>query len=319
MGFNIIKQEDITNVSKTLIEIIEEKEKNQLKDMKEYLSKTQLSAEERLKEYSNFSTKLFETKINAGISKAYDYIVKDIELSQKNEINIAQIGLTNSQKLQVEAEVDLSEVKARVYEQDILKAKEETDLTTARVAQVEAEVDLSEVKARVYEQDILKAKEETDLTTARTAQVEIETEAVTSNILVSLTDLQTKSDNTVANTLSEARRNGASVTKTPKTWIDPVTNQTISYDHISLAAAAAGDTEKGLIGTQMDLALKQASTFDHHTKLQVASQIGQRVDEMLASDMTNVTGLLKSQKNIYESMFPGEPALFTSTYANNPV
>lgn len=71
----MIPETDIKTLSKTLIDIIkeEEEEKIALKDMKMYLNKTNLSAEQKLKEYSNFSASLFNAKITAGLQDAQQY------------------------------------------------------------------------------------------------------------------------------------------------------------------------------------------------------------------------------------------------------
>lgn len=62
MSLNIIPEVDIKALSKTLIDIIKEEEKVSLKDMKMYLNKTNLSAEQKLKEYS-FSSSLLMQKL----------------------------------------------------------------------------------------------------------------------------------------------------------------------------------------------------------------------------------------------------------------
>lgn len=88
MSLNIIPETDIKTLSKTLIDIIKEEEKVSLKDMKIYLNKTNLSAEQKLKEYSSFSSSLFNAKITAGIQVTQRYILKDKELVQQKAVNI---------------------------------------------------------------------------------------------------------------------------------------------------------------------------------------------------------------------------------------
>ena len=88
MSLNIIPEADIKTLSKTLIDIIKEEEKVSLKDMKTYLNKTNLSAEQKLKEYSSFSSSLFNAKITVGIQVAQRYILKDKELVQQKAVNI---------------------------------------------------------------------------------------------------------------------------------------------------------------------------------------------------------------------------------------
>ena len=70
MSLNIINEIDIKTLSKTLIDIIKEEEKVSLKDMKMYLNKTNLSAEQKLKEEYSFSSSLFNVKITVVIQVA---------------------------------------------------------------------------------------------------------------------------------------------------------------------------------------------------------------------------------------------------------
>lgn len=132
MSLNIIPEADIKALSKTLIDIIKEEEKVSLKDMKMYLNKTNLSAEQKLKEYSSFSSSLFNAKITAGLQVAQQYIIKDKELVQQKAVNDAQIGMTNAQKL--------------VAVQEELIAKEKVLLTKEQTKQTTAEIDSLETK-----------------------------------------------------------------------------------------------------------------------------------------------------------------------------
>lgn len=253
MSLNIIPEADIKTLSKTLIDIIKEEEKTALKDMKMYLNKTNLSAEQKLKEYSSFSSSLFNAKITAGLQVAQQYIISDKELGQQKDVNTAQIDLTNAQRL--------------VAVQEELIAKEKVLLTKEQAKQTTAE---------------------TNATKTKTFLAIIETEA--------------KVDNMVASTLSEARRNGADVTNTERSYTDAATGQTISYQHISLVAASTTDTTKGLMGMQMAQFKEQAGTFRDHTKVQIANQIMQLGSTAIADGLTSINGILTAHKQLCENL-----------------
>ena len=263
MSLNIIPEADIKTLSKTLIDIIKEEEKTALKDMKMYLNKTNLSAEQKLKEYSSFSVGLFNAKITAGLQVAQQYIIKDKELVQQKDINKAQIDMTNAQRL-------------------------------------------------VAVQEELVAKEKVLLTKEQTAQATAETNATKTKTFLAIIETEARVDNLVASTLSEARKNGAEVTNISRSYTDAVTEQTISYQHISLAAASATDTTKGLIGLQMEQLKEQAGTFKDHSKVQVANQIMQLGSTAIADGMTNIAGILTSHKQLCESIVG--PNMFNTNY-----
>lgn len=265
MSLNIIPEADIKTLSKTLIDIIKEEEKTALKDMKMYLNKTNLSAEQKLKEYSSFSSSLFNAKITAGLQVAQQYIIKDKELVQQKDINEAQIDMTNAQRL--------------VAVQEELVAKQKVLLAKENVTQAQ-----EEIKA-------LKTKTFLEI---------IKTEATV--------------DNTIASTLTEVRKNGATPTVTTRTYTDEGTGQVISYNHISLAAAEAADITKGMFGLQMALLKNQSDTFKDHTKLQYANQVMQTISTALSNDLTSITGLLNTHKNIGKDLLQND-ALFDSTYS----
>lgn len=263
MSLNIILEADIKTLSKTLIDIIKEEEKTALKDMKMYLNKTNLSAEQKLKEYSSFSSSLFDAKITAGLQAAQQYIIKDKELLQQKDLNKAQIDLTDAQRL-----------------------------------------------VAVQEEKI--AKERIELVKQQTAQATAEKNATTTKTFLAIIETEARVDNLVASTLSEARKNGAEITNTSRTYTDSITGQTISYQHISLAAASATDTTKGLFGLQMLQLQKQADTFKDHTKVQIANQIMQLGSTAIADGMTNINGILTSHKQLCESLVGAN--IFTSNY-----
>ena len=70
MSLNIIPEVDIKKLSKALLDLIKEEEKETKKDMKMYLNKTNLSAEQKLKEEYSFSSSLFNVKITVVIQVA---------------------------------------------------------------------------------------------------------------------------------------------------------------------------------------------------------------------------------------------------------
>lgn len=265
MSLNVLTKTEITDLTKTILGIIEEQEKKQLKDMKEFLKNTNLSQEQKSKDYSAFSVSLFNTKIASGLQLAQQYILRDKELYEQKKLNAENINLTKAQIL--------------VQTQEELLAKQKVLLAKENVTQAQ-----EEIKA-------LKTKTFLEI---------IKTEATV--------------DNTIASTLTEVRKNGATPTVTTRTYTDEGTGQVISYNHISLAAAAAADTTKGMFGLQMALLKNQSDTFKDHTKLQYANQVMQTISTALSNDLTSITGLLNTHKNIGKDLLQNE-ALFDSTYS----
>lgn len=265
MSMNIINKTDIESLSEYLLDIVEAQEKKTRADMKSYLNKTNLSDEQKLKEYSSFSRELFTTKITASLQTAQQYIVSDKQLEQQGQINSSQIEMNDKQ--------------IEIGEQERLATVEKVTLTKKQILQAEEET--KTIKAKLW------------LATAET---------------------KTKLDNTVASTLSEARRNGAAITSTERTFTEPSTGQSISYQHISLAAAAATDTTNGLIGLQMLQLQNQANTFKDHSKVQIGNQIMQLASTAIADGETAITGLLSSHKTLCENVV-GEN-IFSSTYTS---
>lgn len=172
-----------------------------------------------------------------------------------------------------------------------------------------AQIELTNSQKDVAVQEELNAKEQNKLLVKQTAQVAKETDFTNTKIWLALMESKVKADLTVAQTLSEARRNGADVTKVDRTYTDTATGQTVTYAHISLAAASSTDTTKGLLGLQMLLADKQAESFGSHTKLSIAQQIGQTIEQCIANDYTAITGLMTSQRNIYGDILGGTTLL----------
>lgn len=253
MSLNIINEADISSLSSLLINLVKAEETTQLRNMKTFLNKTNLSEEQKLKQYAEFSVSLFNAKITAGLQTAQQYIISDKQLEQSKSVNEAQIDLTNAQE--------------QVAIQEELIAKEKVLLT---------------------KEQILQAKEDIKVTKTKT--------------YLAIAETKTKLDNTVASTLSEARRSGAAITSQDRTWTDPATGVVIGYQHLSLAAASATDTTQGLIGLQMLQLKNQADTFKDHTKVQVANQIMQLGSTAIADGLTSISGLLTSHKQLCENL-----------------
>lgn len=263
MSMNIIAIADIKELSKTLLDLIKAEEDKQVNDMKTYLNKTNLSEEQKVKEYSSFRASLFNVKVTATLQTAQQYIVTDKQLVQQKAVNDAQIDLTNAQRL--------------IAIQEELIAREKITLTQEQINQVQEDINATKTK----------------------------------NYLM-IAETKTKLDNTVASTLSEARKNGADVVSTTRSWIDPTTGIAVEYQHISLAAASATDQAKGLIGLQMLQLQKQGDTFNDHTKVQIANQIMQLGSTAIADGLTSINGILTSHKQLCTNLV-GEN-VFTTDY-----
>jgi len=265
MSLNIINETDINTLSETLLKIIKTEEAKQIKDMKTYLNKTNLSEEQKLKQYAEFSANLFNVKISTGLQVAQQYIIRDAELVQSK-------------------------------------------------AQNQANIDLLEAQKALAAQNELSEKEKTKLIIKQTAQVEEETKATKTKTWLAIAETKTKIDNTVASTLTEARKNGADVTSVKRTWTDPTTGTVVDYQHLSLAAASATDQAKGLVGMQMLQLQKQADTFKDHTQVQIANQIMQLGSTAVSEGMTEITGILQAHKNL-SSVLVGD-GIFSTNYTS---
>ena len=137
--------------------------------------------------------------------------------------------------------------------------------------------------------------------------------ATKTKTFLAIIETESKVDNTVASTLSEIRRNGATAEFIPRSYTDAETGQVVNYQHISISAAAAiTDTTKGLIGFQMEQLKQQAKSFEDHTKVQVGNQIMQLSSTAIAEGLTAISGLLTSHKQLCESLV-GEN-LLSETY-----
>jgi NADH dehydrogenase/NADH:ubiquinone oxidoreductase subunit G len=243
----------ISAVNKQLLSDFKREKKESLGDMKEYLKNTNLSEEEKLKRYSEFSANLSGTMITQCLQASTSIVVNDAQIYEQSLINTAQINAFNKQG-------EESTQNKLLKIQETLLAKEKIGI------------------AKVEKQQI----------TAKTVLAVMETAAK-----VNLTNAQI---------VTEARKNGAELTSSLKTYTDPETGATISYSHISLAAATATDTEKGLIGYQMNQLKQQANSFENHTKVQIGSQLTNQIATAIDSDMTEITGLMNSYKTLAESI-----------------
>lgn len=171
MSLNIINEIDIKNLSKTLIDIITEAEKEAKRDMKMYLNKTNLSTEEKLKEYSAFSISLFNTKVSAGIQTAQQYIISDKQLIQQKAVNDAQITLNETQN--------------QIAIQEELIAREKVNLTKEQINQVKEEI--NSIKTKTY-LAIAETKTKVDLTVSQTLSEARRSGANVTSLVQSYTD-----------------------------------------------------------------------------------------------------------------------------------
>ena len=258
-----------------------------------------------------------ETDITNLSDTIFDLIKKE-ETKQLKDMKTYLNKTTASDefKLKLYAEFSTSlfdkkiSIGSQVVQEYIIKDKElnlKKDVDTAQIGLYEAQADVAEQERLVGVEKVLLTKEQT-------AQVQMETDATETKIYLSIAETKAKIDNTVANTLTEARKNGATVTSQTRSWTDPYTGITIDYSHLSLAAAEATDTTKGLIGMQMKQLSEQADTFKDHSKVQIANQIMQLGSTAIADGLTSITGILSSHKTLCENIV-GED-IFSSTYTS---
>lgn len=261
MSLNIILNTDIIDTSKELLKLIREEEKLSKDDMKKYLDKTNLSAEEKTKQYASFSGELFSAKLGV-INNAVNIVVQDKQLDLQSKQNVAQIKFIEAQeKVQIQEEL--------IARENVAIAKEKLNLAKQELELNKSKMFLENAKAIV------------------------------------------NFDNTIATTLSEARKNGAEITKSNMTYTCPITQQVIGFEHISLAAALSTDTTKGLMGYQMLQLDKQAKSFDNHTLVQIGNQVMQLSSSAISEGLTSIGGLLTTHKNIVEKI---EAGVTSSTY-----
>lgn len=263
MSINVLSTADFEKVSESFLKLIAAEEKKSKADIKTYLTKTNLSTEEKTKRYAEFSSNLFNTKIQAILGTTKEFLVSDAQLYQQKNLNDAQIELNTEQ---------------------IKLTKEETLATIEKVSLVKEQ----------------------------TLQTEKEKEATETKTWLAVAESKVNLDNKVSSSLSEARRNGADVVSVNKTFTDPSTNQSISYQDLKFTAASSSDTVKGLLGKQMKLAEQQGISFSKHTEVQVMQQISNVLSTALDTDATNIGGLSSAIKQIGEAAI-GYPLTQTIT------
>lgn len=151
MSLNIINEADISSLSSLLISLVKAEETTQLRNMKTFLNKTNLSEEQKLKQFAEFSVSLFNAKITAGLQTAQQYIISDKQLGQSKLVNEAQISLTEKQ--------------IEVAEQERLMTIERTTLTQKQTTQVETETKATTTKTYLA---IAETKTKLDNTVAST-------------------------------------------------------------------------------------------------------------------------------------------------------
>ncbi len=165
-----------------------------------------------------------------------------------------------------------------------------------------AQIDLINAQKDVQEQNKLVAEQTVKLETQKVKLAEQEEKINVSKVWLENAKAEVMFDQTVAGTITEARKNGAEITPSTKFYTCPVTNQNISYGHLSLVACASTDTTKGLIGMQMEQLKEQAGTFKNHTALQAGNQVMQLASTALSEGLTKIDGLLETHKTIIDDV-----------------
>lgn len=256
MSLNLLTTQDISEVSKDLFKILEDREKKSKDDMKKFLDKTNLSSEDKSKRYAEFSANLYASSIQNGLNNAIQIIIEDKRLDLQDKlnksqinINIAQRSLITQQELEAQQEVKLAQEKVNL-------ARQEQELNKSKMW-------LENFKAMV------------------------------------------SFDNTVAQTMSEARKNGSNVDKAERTYTCPITKQVVSYEHISLATVDALDKTRGVMGLQMKQLEAQAKSFQDHTLVQSGNQVMQLASSAIAEGLTKIGGMLNTHKKILDKLTEG--------------
>lgn len=245
--------ENVTKLAASLKDIYKNEIVDALTDMKDYLDKSSLSEDEKLKRYSEFSSTLRANMISETMSQAANVTIQDAQITEQKKVNTAQINLFNAQKS------DVAQAEQLKKEQTTLAQKEQAKVTE----------ETNQIKFSMYLAGI---------------------------------EAQVKTTFTVAQTLSEARKSGATVVKDARVVTLPTTGQTINYAHCTLTPASAGDLNKGVMGYQMNQLKHNADSFKNHTAVQVGNQMVQLVNSAYAEGLTNVGGLLSSHKALLSSL-----------------
>lgn len=249
MALKKMAKDDITSVASTLKTEFKKDIKATLADMKEFLSSTNLSEEEKVKRYAEFSANLTASMISQVGQLAVDVVVQDAQLNEQVKVNTAQINASIEQTNLAKEEVKVAKKKEVLAQSEIDQAAEV--LRTEKIKQ-----------------------------------------------FIMGIESQVKVTHIVAQTLTEARKNGATVTKDIKSVTLPTTGQQLSFGHLSFVAANAIDKTKGEIGIRMGLWEKQTKTFGDHSKIQFSSQLMNLAGIALDSEATNIGGLMNTIKTI---------------------
>lgn len=145
MSLNVITTKEITDLTKTILGVIEEQALKQRKDMKEFLKNTNLSQEQKSKTYLDFSVSLFNTKINTGLQLSQQYILRDKELYEQKKLNIENIELIKKQTAVQVQEQLIAVEKVLLAKEQVNQAKEEIKAiktkTFLEIIKTEATVD----------------------------------------------------------------------------------------------------------------------------------------------------------------------------------
>ncbi|MFW2597739.1 hypothetical protein ACN9JZ_03365 [Aliarcobacter butzleri] len=163
-----------------------------------------------------------------------------------------------------------------------------------------AQIKLYETQNTTEVQKELTARQEVELAQEKVKLAQQELELNKSKMWLENAKAMVGFDAAVSQTLSEARTSGAEITQTPKNYTCPVTNQVVSFEHISLAAASATDKTRGVKGLQMLQLEKQAKSFDNHTMTQLGNQVMQLASSAISEGLTNIGGLLSTHKSIID-------------------
>lgn len=257
------------------------------------MSSLKMISEEAISSVNKLYKEDFKDEMKNALADMKEYLSttnlsQEAKLKQYAEFSANLFTQLVSQSGQLSSTIVVQD--AQLYEQQKVNA--------AQIEASEKQVEVAEQERLNSIQKVLLTKEQVDLAKEQVKEIKTKT-------YLAIMETKAKTDMTVAQTISEARRNGADITSTERTWIDPSTNQTISYQHLSLVAAAATDTTKGLLGLQMNLADKQSNTFRDHTMLQYGNQIQQMISNGMADGMTTgLSGLVKAHKLIGTTMIP---------------
>lgn len=168
-----------------------------------------------------------------------------------------------------------------------------------------AQIDLTNAQKALATTQELTAQQELKLAEEKVKLAQQELELNKARMYLENAKAMVQFDNTIAQTLTEARKNGSDVTKSDRTYTCPVTDMVVSFEHISLAVVNALDMTRGILGLQMKQLDKQAESFGHHTLLQAGNQVMQLASSAISEGLTSIGGLLTTHKNIIDELSDG--------------